>query len=239
MSQLERALGPVGGVLLALAACASSHASSAPAAPTAVSAVSAAPAPSAQATAAAPAPAPRPSAAAPPASATGLLRGPAPAGASAAEREAAVLQLLQGQIASALPERAADDDSSLDPDWEARILWRLRPELGMRRGPKVRTGEFAVSAGFPNEVVKRIFRQNLGRLRLCYEQQLASKPKLEGKMQLDFIITLAGDIQAPHASAVTLNDTAMFDCVVRSLKDVTFPQPEAPVTVSVPLSFAP
>jgi hypothetical protein len=170
-----------------------------------------------------------------------LVLGPAPAGAPAAERDTAVLRLLLGQDASALPERAADADSTFDPDWEARIVWRLRPELGMRRGPKVRTGEFVVSAGFPNEVVKRIFRQNLGRLRLCYEQQLASKPKLEGKMQLDFIITGAGNIQAPRASAVTLNDTAMFDCVVRSLKDITFPQPEAgaAITVSVPLNFAP
>lgn len=109
----------------------------------------------------------------------------------------------------------------------------------MRQAPKLRTGEFTVSAGLPNEVVKRIFRQNLGRLRLCYEQQLANKPKLEGKMQLDFVITVQGNVQAPRASAVTLKDAAMFECVVRSLKDVTFPQPEAPMTVSVPLNFAP
>ena len=111
----------------------------------------------------------------------------------------------------------------------------------MVHAPKVRMGEFTVSAGLPNEVVKRIFRQNWGRLRLCYEKQLEKKPKLEGKLQLDFVITPKGDVASPRASAVTLNDPALLDCITKSTKDITFPQPEAgaPITVSVPISFAP
>jgi hypothetical protein len=60
-------------------------------------------------------------------------------------------------------------------------------------------------------------------------------------MKLDFVITPEGDIQAPRGSAVTLNEPALFECIAKSTKDITFPQPEegAPITVSVPISFAP
>ncbi|HEX2873762.1 MAG TPA: AgmX/PglI C-terminal domain-containing protein [Polyangiaceae bacterium] len=249
MSQHDHALAALSGfVLLGLLACqvaapgaGASPAAAAPTAatPTAVATPSAptadaapAPAPSAVASATAPAIASSP---------PGLVLGPSPAGTPATEREATVARLLQTSDASKLPERAADADLPQDPDREAAILWRMRPEPGMVHPPKVRMGDFTVSAGLPPEIVKRIFRQNLGRVRLCYEKQLEKKPKLEGKMKLDFVITPAGEIQAPRASAVTLNEPTLFECIAKSTKDVTFPQPEAnaPITVSVPISFAP
>ena len=248
MSPQHRALAALGGcLLLGLSACqvASSGvgaqpAPATPAAPTPTagptesvptSDAPAAPAPSVAASVAAPAKS---------ASAPGLLLAPPPAGTLAAEREKVVLRLLQTPDAAKLPERAADADLEQDPDREASILWRMRPEPGMVHAPKVRMGEFTVSPGLPPEIVKRIFRQNLGRVRLCYEKQLEKKPQLEGKMKLDFTITPAGEIQAPVGSAVTLNEPALFDCIAKSTKDITFPQPEAgaPVTVSVPISFA-
>lgn len=248
MSRQQYALvGLSGCLLLGMAACqvASSGAGAAPAAaspvaspvvtpsaPTADTPPAPAPAPSAVASAAAPATNP---------SAEGLLLSPLPAGALAAEREKVVLRLLQTPDASKLPERAADADLEQDPDREASILWRMRPEPGMVHAPKVRMGDFTVSGDLPPEIVKRIFRQNLGRVRLCYEKQLEKKPKLEGKMQLDFTITPKGEIQAPRGSALTLNEPALFECIAKSTKDVTFPEPAggAPVTVSVPISFAP
>jgi hypothetical protein len=247
VSQRHHALVLLGGVvLLGLAACqaASSGSGAAPAAATPTAAAS----PAAPTSDAPPAAAPNPvapvaSAAAPAASigAPGLMLGPPPSGAPPVEREKVVLRLLQTADASALPERAADQDFDQDPEREARILWRFRPEPGMVRAPKVRMGDFTVSAGLPPEIVKRIFRQNLGRVRLCYEKQLEKKPQLEGKMTFDFVITLKGDIQAPRASAVTLNEPVLFDCIAKSTKDIAFPQPEAgaPITVSVPISFAP
>jgi hypothetical protein len=247
VSQCHHTLAALSGfVLMALAACqvASSGAGASPAVaspaaatPTAVATPSAptadapaAPAPSAVATAPAASP-----------SAPGLVLGPPPAGTPATERDATVARLLQTSDAGKLPERAADADLPQDPDREAGILWRMRPEPGMTHPPKVRMGDFTVSAGLPPEIVKRIFRQNLGRVRLCYEKQLEKKPKLEGKMKLDFNITLEGDIQAPRGSAVTLNEPTLFECIAKSTKDITFPRPEAsaPITVSVPISFAP
>ncbi len=250
MSQQQHWLVAASGfVLLGLLACqvASTGAGAAPAAASPVAATpTAAPTPSAPTSDAPPAPAPGSaaqvaSATEPAASAPGLVLGPPPAGTPAPEREKVVLRLLQTPDASVLPERAADADLDRDPEREARILWRLRPEPGVVHAPKVRMGDFTVSAGLPPEIVKRIFRQNLGRVRLCYEKQLEKKPKLEGKMRLDFVITPQGDIQAPRSSAVTLNDPALFDCIAKSTQDITFPQPEAnaPITVSVPISFSP
>lgn len=249
MSQQHHLLAALSGfVLLGLAACqvASTGAGASPAAASPAAATpTAGPTPSAPTSDAPPAPTPSPVASAPApatsASAKGLVLGPLPAGAPAAEREKLVLRLLQTADASALPERAAEGDYEPEPDREASILWRLRPEPGMVHAPKVRMGDFTVSGGLPPEIVKRIFRQNLGRVRLCYEKQLEKKPQLEGKMKLDFTITLQGEIQAPRGSALTLNEPALFECIAKSTKDITFPQPEAgaPITVSVPISFAP
>jgi hypothetical protein len=249
VSQCHHTLVALSGfVLMALAACqvASSGAGASPAvASPAAATPTAAATPSAPTADAPPAPAPSAvaSATAPAASASapGLVLGPSPAGTPATEREATVARLLQTSDASKLPERAADADLPQDPEREAGILWRMRPEPGMVHAPKVRMGDFTVSAGLPPEIVKRIFRQNLGRVRLCYEKQLEKKPQLEGKMKLDFVINPGGDIQAPRGSALTLDEPTLFACIAKSTKDVTFPQPEAgaPVTVSVPISFAP
>jgi hypothetical protein len=233
-------------MLLGLGACQASSGTGASPAAAALAAATptVGPTPSVPTAEVPPAPAPSASASAPApavASAPGLVLGPAPAAAPAAEREATVARLFNSADASKLPERAADADLEQEPDREAGILWRMRPEPGRVQAPKVRMGDFTVNGRLPPEIVKRIFRQNLGRVRLCYEKQLEKKPKLEGKMQFDFTITLKGDIKDPRGSALTLNEPALFECIAKSTKDTTFPEPEGgvPATVSVPISFAP
>lgn len=249
MIQQHHVLSALGGcLLLGLAACQVAS-GAAPAATPAAPTPTAGPTPTGAPTMDAP-PAPAPSAATPSAAASApagaasppaLVLAPPPAGAPADEREKLVLRLLQTPDASKLRERASDADLEQEPDRAAHILSRMRPEPGMVHAPKVRMGDFTVSAGLPNDIVKRIFRQNLGRVRLCYEKQLEKKPKLEGKLQFDFTITPDGDVVSPRTAALTLNDPALFDCIAKSTKDITFPQPEAgaPITVSVPISFAP
>lgn len=240
----HRALAALGSLLLAACQAASGTAGPAPTVAPAAPTPTAAATPSAPTAAVPPPPAPSATAAsaaaASSASVPALLLAPPPAGAPAAEREATVQRLLLTSDASELPERAADADLELDPEREARVLWRMRPEPGMVHAPKVRMGDFTVSGGLPNEVVRRIFRQSLGRVRLCYEEQLVKKPKLEGTLRFDFTITLEGDLSAPRATALTLNEPALFACIAKATKDITFPQPEgAPIKVSVPISLAP
>ena len=191
MSQQHHVLSALGGcLLLGLAACQVSS-GAAPAATPAAPTPTAGPTPTGAPTMdAPPAPAPRaatPSAATPSAAASApapaaaasppaLVLAPPPGGAPADEREKLVLRLLQTPDASKLGERASDGDLEQEPDREAHILSRMRPEPGMVHTLKVRMGDFTVSAGLPNEIVKRIFRQNLGRVRLCYEKQLEKKP---------------------------------------------------------------
>ena len=113
---------------------------------------------------------------------------------------------------------------------------------GSRSGkaPQVRVGATAISGRLPPEVIQRIVRQHLGRIRLCYENGLRSKPDLAGRVVVRFVIGQDGAVSSAADGGSELPDAAVVSCVVRASQALSFPAPEGGiVTVTYPFTFAP
>lgn len=105
---------------------------------------------------------------------------------------------------------------------------------------KVLQGEAQVSGSLPSEVIKRIVRQNFGRIRMCYENGLKMNPALAGTVVVKFVIDRTGAVSAAAPASSTLGDAAVDACIVRTFSALSFPEPEnGIVTVSYPITFHP
>ncbi len=112
------------------------------------------------------------------------------------------------------------------------------------RGATVRAGKISVSPGLPEAVVSRIFRQQLGVLRRCYDEGLRANPTLGGTVDLRFTIPKSGEVAAVSVDGQTsdLTDATVRSCITKRLAGrLTFPTPEngAEVKVGYAVVFAP
>ncbi len=108
-----------------------------------------------------------------------------------------------------------------------------------RTTPKIKAGATDVQGRLPPEVIQRIVRQNFGRFRLCYENALRTKPKLQGTVRVSFTIDPAGNVSAASGGG-DLPDAATVSCVSRAFYNLSFPKPETGVVkVTYPIRFMP
>jgi hypothetical protein len=103
---------------------------------------------------------------------------------------------------------------------------------------RVRQGTPMVTEGLPKEVVRRIVRRYLARMKYCYEKELNTDPDLGGKVMVDFAVNAEGQVTA--ASAKGLNP-AMEKCLVGAFRAMRFPKPKDVDLMKVrqPLGFIP
>lgn len=110
-----------------------------------------------------------------------------------------------------------------------------RPHLA-----SIRMGALSVNGRLPPEVVRRVVRQQFGRIRLCYDVGLRSNPALRGRITTKFVIDKDGNVSTAKDGGSDLPDVSVVACVVRAFASVTFPQPEGGiVSVVVPLALSP
>lgn len=105
--------------------------------------------------------------------------------------------------------------------------------------PRVRMGATTVSGRLPPEVIQRIVRQNFGRFRLCYENELRRTPELAGRVTVKFTITREGSVTAISGRPEGVPNT-MSQCVARGFAQLSFPSPDGgTVNVTYPINFSP
>lgn len=91
----------------------------------------------------------------------------------------------------------------------------------------------------PPEVIQRIVRQNFGRFRLCYENELRSNPMLAGRVNIRFVIDRSGAVSTSQVATGSLPGP-VGQCILRAMRNLSFPQPEGGiVTALYGLSFSP
>ncbi len=148
------------------------------------------------------------------------LVAPASSAASRADRESAIAEVALGGAASTLPERSTDPAHAFDDHLRDKIVPKKTP-------PLLKQTKVEVTAGLPREVVMRILRANWGRLRLCYEKGLATKPDLTGTLALTFAIERDGAVTNAKNAGSTVPDPNVVTCAVAVVGSLSFPQPEA------------
>ena len=62
--------------------------------------------------------------------------------------------------------------------------------------PHIRTGEADVRGSLSREVIRRVIRRHINEVRFCYEQELAQRPDLAGRVTVSFIISATGSVPA-------------------------------------------
>lgn len=96
----------------------------------------------------------------------------------------------------------------------------------------------AVNGRLPPEAVRRVVRQNFGRLRMCYADGLLRNPSLAGRVSVKFVIDHEGAVSVAMLESTDLADPSVADCVVKRYTQMSFPNPEGGiVTVVYPIVF--
>ncbi len=95
-----------------------------------------------------------------------------------------------------------------------------------------------VQGGLPQEVAQRIVRQNLGRVRTCYERALANDPATQGTVSVKLAVGTDGTVTsaAPVASTVS-GDLAT--CIARGDGALAFPRGDSIAIVTIQYTLAP
>ncbi len=103
--------------------------------------------------------------------------------------------------------------------------------------PQIRTGTANVSGSLSKEVIRRYIRRHINQIRYCYEQQLARRPDLAGRVQIRFVISSSGAVTTSTVAGSTLGNPAAEQCVARAVQRIAFPQPEGGGVVIVTYPF--
>lgn len=103
--------------------------------------------------------------------------------------------------------------------------------------PTIRTGTAAVQGSLSKEVIRRYIRRHINQIRYCYEQQLARRPDLAGRVSVRFVITPSGAVSSSSVAGSTLGEPTAEACVARAVQRIAFPQPEGGGVVIVTYPF--
>lgn len=103
--------------------------------------------------------------------------------------------------------------------------------------PHIRTGEADVRGSLSREVIRRVIRRHINEVRFCYEQELAQRPDLAGRVTVSFIISATGAVQTASVMNTTLSNARVEGCVVQAVRRWTFPAPDGGGVVGVNYPF--
>ena len=105
--------------------------------------------------------------------------------------------------------------------------------------PEVVPGVVTVRGSLDKEIIRRIVRQHMNEVKYCYDQELARKPALAGRISVQFAISPLGQVLTSVMQSTSMNDARVENCVVNAVRRWEFPKPVGAgmVIVLYPFSF--
>jgi hypothetical protein len=103
--------------------------------------------------------------------------------------------------------------------------------------PQIRSGNADVRGSLSKEVIRRVIQRHINEVRFCYEQELNSRPDLSGRVQVKFIISPSGAVQAANVESSTLGAARAETCIAQAVRRWTFPAPDGGGIVIVSYPF--
>ena len=83
-----------------------------------------------------------------------------------------------------------------------------------------------VMGKLPQDVVTRIVRAATGRMRACYERELAQNPATQGKVVIRFEVEPKGTVGAIVDNGSDIKSQNVIQCVIAQVRRMSFPEPE-------------
>jgi TonB family protein len=103
--------------------------------------------------------------------------------------------------------------------------------------PQIRSGNADVRGSLSKEVIRRVIQRHINEVRFCYEQELNSRPDLSGRVQVKFIISPSGAVQAANVENSSLGAARAEQCIAQAVRRWTFPAPDGGGIVIVSYPF--
>jgi outer membrane biosynthesis protein TonB len=97
--------------------------------------------------------------------------------------------------------------------------------------------ETEISGGIDPAIIRDVVQKNMGRIRYCYERELAANPGLYGKVKLAWVITAAGAVTGQKIEQTTMKNSMVEGCMLRIVQRWTFPRPDGGGDVIVAFPF--
>lgn len=99
--------------------------------------------------------------------------------------------------------------------------------------------ETVIMGSLDPAIIDAVIKRHLAQIQYCYERELPKKPKLGGKLVVNFVIASDGLVKSAQMKSSTMNDRAVESCVADRFRKIRFPQPKGGgiVTVNYPLLF--
>jgi outer membrane biosynthesis protein TonB len=110
-----------------------------------------------------------------------------------------------------------------------------------RPDPPQTDGGAPVRGSLDKEVIRTVIRSHVPDVKACYEARLTVRPRLRGRVAVQFVIQADGTINRSVIQHTTMNDATVEACVGRLVCRWQFPRPfgGGTVTVTYPFNFTP
>jgi hypothetical protein len=98
-----------------------------------------------------------------------------------------------------------------------------------------------VGPAMDRALIDKVIKQNMNRLRYCYQRELSKDPTLSGKIVVKFSIDKAGGVSSAAIKSSSMNSAAVESCMTKTFMSFKFPEPKGGgvVIVSYPFMFSP
>jgi hypothetical protein len=91
--------------------------------------------------------------------------------------------------------------------------------------PEVVSGVLTVRGSLDKEIIRRVVHQHINEVKFCYEQELARKPALAGRISVQFAISPVGQVITSVMQSTSMDDAHVENCVVNAVRRWEFPKP--------------
>ena len=98
-------------------------------------------------------------------------------------------------------------------------------------------GRVETVGGLTRNDIQRVVRRHKPEVRFCYEQALVSRPDLEGRVAVRFIVQPDGSVSTSVTQSQTLGSDRVSQCVTDAVSRWGFPQSEGITAVTYPFVF--
>jgi hypothetical protein len=91
--------------------------------------------------------------------------------------------------------------------------------------PDVVPGILTVRGSLDKEIIRRVVHQHMNEIKFCYDQELASKPALAGRISVQFAISPMGQVITSVVQSTSMDNARVENCVVNAVRRWEFPKP--------------
>ena len=109
----------------------------------------------------------------------------------------------------------------------AKMIKRKTP------APKLEAAKPKVTGSLSKNIIQKVIKQHRREMKYCYEKRLRTKPKLAGKVVLQFTVAPSGDVKSVAVKSSTASDDKLESCMKKRAQKWTFPAVKGGGTVKV------